>query len=131
MNGKVKMPIYLWNTNILIYYFNGNMNSTVKNKVTSLMQTSFQISIISKMEFLGFPFNTENKQSAVEFIKYATVKPLNDEIVNRVIDIHQSKRIKLPDAIIAAIELSTTLITRNIKDFKNLTISLFNPFADK
>ena len=132
MNGCIKMPVYLWDTNILIYYFNGNMDNGVRKKVTTLMQASFQVSIISKMEFLGFPFGDENKQNALDFIGYADVIPLTDEIVARVIDIRQSKKIKLPDTIITAtaMALSATLITRNTKDFKNLKMDIFNPFLD-
>ncbi len=131
MNGSINMPIYLWDTNILIYYFNGDMDNIVKKDVTNLMQKSFQISVISKMEFLGFTFSDENKKKAIEFISYASINPLNDEIVKRVIEIRQLKRIKLPDAIIAAtaMELSATLITRNIKDFKQLGVDVFNPFV--
>ena len=50
------MKHYLLDTNILIYYFNGNMECEVKDKVSTLIRESFQISIISKMEFLGFSF---------------------------------------------------------------------------
>lgn len=38
----------------------------------------------------------------MQLIEYATIIKLADEIVQRVIDIRQEKRIKLPDAIIAA-----------------------------
>jgi len=57
---------------------------------------------------------------------------LNDEIVQRVIDIRQEKKIKLPDAIIAAtaMEYSAILITRNTKDFNFLALETINPFKD-
>jgi len=42
------MKHYLLDTNILIYYFNGNMESEVKSKVSTLMRESFQISVILK-----------------------------------------------------------------------------------
>jgi predicted nucleic acid-binding protein len=45
------MKNYLLDTNILIYYFNGEMEKCVKNKVSEIMRESFQISVISKMEF--------------------------------------------------------------------------------
>ena len=45
------MKHYLMDTNILIYYFNGDMDEVVKNRVSALMQESFQISVISKMAF--------------------------------------------------------------------------------
>lgn len=55
---------------------------------------------------------------------------LTDEVVQRVIDIWERKRIKLPDAIIAAtaMEYSAVLVTRNTKDFTSLGLKTFNPF---
>jgi predicted nucleic acid-binding protein len=127
------MKHYLLDTNILIYYFNGEMESTVENKVSALMSESFQISVISKMEFLGFSFSFAEKKQAMQLIEYATIIKLTDEIIQRVIDIRQEKRIKLPDAIIAAtaIEYNTILVTRNTKDFKTLALETYNPFDDE
>ncbi len=126
------MASYLFDTNILIYYFNGEMEDSVANYVSELMAISFQISVISKMEFLGFPFTEQEKQQAIEFMDYADIIKLNDEIVQRVIDIRQEKKIKLPDAIIAAtaMEYSAVLITRNTKDFNSLAFETINPFEN-
>ncbi len=55
MNGNAKVKRYLFDTNILIYYFNGEMDDSVANHVSELMVKYFQVSVISKMEFLGFP----------------------------------------------------------------------------
>ena len=124
------MKHYLLDTNILIYYFNGEMESAVKSKVSMVMRESFQISVISKMEFLGFPFNLLERQKATQLMEYAVIRTLSDEIVQRVIDIRQEKRIKLPDAIIAATDMqySAILVTRNTKDFKILELETYNPF---
>lgn len=124
------MKHYLLDTNILIYYFNGDMESAVKSKVSMVMRESFQISVISKMEFLGFPFNLLERQKATQLMEYAVIRTLSDEIVQRVIDIRQEKRIKLPDAIIAAtaMKYSAILVTRNTKDFKTLELETYNPF---
>ncbi len=124
------MKRYLLDTNILNYYFNGDMESAVKNKVSTLMCESFQISVISKMEFSGFPFNLQERQKTTQLMEYALIRTLSDEIVQRVIDIRQEKRIKLPDAIIAAtaMQYSAILVARNTKDFKTLALETYNPF---
>jgi toxin FitB len=124
------MPRYLFDTNILIYYFNGEMENSVADKVSKLLNESFDISVISKMEFLGFAFTELEKQQAIDFISYAEIRMLTDKIVQRVIDIRESKRIKLPDAIIAAtaMEYSAILVTRNTKDFSSLALEILNPF---
>jgi toxin FitB len=123
---------YLFDTNILIYYFNGEMENFVADKVSELMKESFELSVISKMEFLGFTFNEQQKQQAIDFISYAEIKMLTDNIVQRVINIRQEKKIKLPDAIIAAtaMEYSAVLVTRNSKDFTLLALETLNPFDD-
>lgn len=124
------MKHYLLDTNILIYYFNGNMECAVKDKVSMLIRKSFQISIISKMEFLGFPFNSQERLKAEQFMEYATIRTLTDKIIQHVIDIRKEKSIKLPDAIIAAtaVQYSAILVTRNTKDFKALALETYNPF---
>ena len=60
------------------------------------MRESFQISVISKMKFLGFPFNFQEKQKAAQLMEYALIRALSDEIVQRVIDIRQEKRLSYP-----------------------------------
>jgi predicted nucleic acid-binding protein len=124
------MKRYLLDTNILIYYFNGEMESVVKDKVSTFLRESFQISVISKMEFLGFPFDLQERQKAAQLMEYALIRTLSDEIVQCMIDIRQEKRIKLPDAIIAAtaMQYSAILVTRNTKDFKTLALDTYNPF---
>jgi len=46
---------------------------------------------------------------------------LNEEIINKCIQLRQTTSLKLPDAIIAAtaLHLGRPLMTRNIKDFKD------------
>jgi predicted nucleic acid-binding protein len=130
--GALTVQRYLFDTNILIYYFNGEMENSVAQTITKLMKENFQISVISKMEFLGFPFNHEEKQQAIKFIEYAEIKMLTYSVVQKVIEIRQHKKMKLPDAIIAAtaIESSSVLITRNTKDFNSLKLEVFDPFKD-
>ena len=122
---------YLSDTNILIYYFNGDLSPEVKKVVTVLMKQGFSVSIISKMEFLGFnQFTVEEKQQANIFLSFSNILTLEDAIVEQVIQIKQTKKIKLPDAIIAATALhhGMELITRNTKDFSGIDIVVRNPF---
>lgn len=124
---------YLFDTNILIYYFNGSLSDRIKDLITEMMKNNFSISIISKMEFLGFNrFSIADLNKAKHFLSYAQVLPLENAIVEHVIEMKQSKNIKLPDAIIAvtAIIGNFHLVTRNIDDFKNIDIKLINPFSD-
>ena len=84
---------YLFDTNILIYYFNGDLSPEVKKVVTVLMKQGFSVSIISKMEFLGFnQFTVEEKQQANIFLSFSNILTLEDAIVEQVIQIKQTKK---------------------------------------
>ena len=130
MSGKEK---YLIDTNILIYFIDGKFSESQKEKVISIFTKSFKISIISKIEFLGFEeyLDKSKFKIAKKFISNAKVIHLDDDMANTIIEIRQQKKIKLGDAIIAATALlhDFTIVTRNQKDFEKINgISVFNPF---
>ncbi len=122
---------YLIDTNILIYYFNGSLSASAKEKITAMLTDDFNISVISKMEFLGFNrFDSGEKQEAARFISFADVLPLSDAIVERTIQLKQTAKIKLPDAIIGATALcyNLNLVTHNVKDFVGINLAISDPF---
>jgi predicted nucleic acid-binding protein len=115
---------YLLDTNIVIYYFNGLTND---ERMDALLTNSFNISIITQMEFLGwseFAIDKHLYQKAQEFISHANVIGLGQGIVEKTIVLRQQHRIKMPDAIIAATALVNDLgiATNNIDDFKRLDV---------
>ena len=120
------MNKYLIDTNILIYYFNGLIED---NKVHKIIKDSFNISIISKIEFLSWKVLKESNflnEKANEFVSYANIYNLNDYVVNETILLRQNYNIKTPDAIIAATAKvhNLILLTNNIKDFEKIDIKL-------
>ncbi len=124
--------MYLIDTNILIYYFNKNIPEGSRPKLVKIFKENFNISVITKMEFLGFKQHTEESfKKAKKLIEYAEVVELEEEIVDAVITLKRKKNIKLPDAIIAATAMLNhwTLVTRNEKDFTNIDIEIYNPFT--
>ncbi len=113
---------YLLDTNIVIYYFNG---LTDDERIDALLIHSFNISIITQMEFLGWSgFLTDENlyQKAQEFISHANVFDLAQGVVDKTIALRQQHKIKMPDAIIAATALvhGFGIATNNIDDFKRL-----------
>ena len=113
---------YLLDTNIVIYYFNGLTND---ERVDYLLTNSFNISIITQIEFLGWSgFATDEYlyQKAQEFIYHANVFGLIQGVVDKTILLRQHHKIKTPDAIIAATALihGFGIATNNIDDFKRL-----------
>jgi predicted nucleic acid-binding protein len=89
------------------------------------------VSVITKIEVLGFEAPKEEINLLREFMSDSCVLDLNDHVVNRCIEIRKENKIKLPDAIIAASALvfEMTLITRNTDDFKNIKeLDVINPW---
>jgi len=89
------------------------------------------ISVISYMEILGHRFRDKSEEKFIqELLELFKTLYIDREIADKVIEIRKNGRIKLPDAIIAATAISNKLflITRNIDDFKNIEVSISNPF---
>jgi len=102
------------------------------SRIESIFKASFNISIITKIEFLGWKRHTEEGfEKAKKFIGFAKVIPLTDEIADLAISLRREGRIKLPDSVIAATALHKGLdiVTRNEDDFKDIEgLKVYNPF---
>jgi predicted nucleic acid-binding protein len=115
---------YLFDTNIVIYYFNG---LTADEALHNLLRESFKISIITKIEFLGwseFAANPDLYNQARAFIHNASLYGLTEEIAEQAIRLRQQFKTKTPDAIIAATALvnGLTVVTHNTDDFTRLGV---------
>lgn len=67
-------------------------------------------SAITRMELLGFRGITRKEESLIrQKLDRLTHLPLTENIENIVIDLRQTRKIKLPDAIIAATALSSSV----------------------
>lgn len=123
---------YLLDTNILIYYFADEIPPKELETIEDIFKTSFYISVITRIEFLGWKKHTEKGyEKAKEFISFSKVIYLTKKIADRAIDIRREYRIKLPDAVIAATASSKnlTLVTRNDDDFRDIQyLEIYNPF---
>ncbi|NJL98916.1 MAG: type II toxin-antitoxin system VapC family toxin [Synechococcaceae cyanobacterium SM2_3_2] len=115
---------YLIDTNIVIYYFNGLTND---EGIHAILADSFKISIITKIEFLGwsqFADDPELLTKAREYLSHATVFELKEAIAEQSIQLRQNFRTKTPDAIIAATASFNGLmvVTNNTSDFSRLGV---------
>ncbi len=97
-----------------------------------IIDNKFYISVINKIELLGFSDITKNEEIIFkEFINASEVVGLYEDIVNLTIFIRKNYKIKTPDAIIAATTIvdNLLLLTRNIKDFKGIDkLKVINPY---
>ena len=116
----------LLDSNILIYYFNGLVKD---EEIDVLLKESFNISIITKIEFLSrskLNMDAELEQRAREFVSYANLFDLDDRVAEKTIEIRRKFKTKTPDAIIAATALvhNMSVVTNNTSDFIQLELDV-------
>ena len=115
---------YLLDTNILIYHLKGNIPEREIEKLEDILKRSFIISVITKIEFLGWRKHTvDGFLKAQEFLRHAAIIPVDDELADLAIELKRNNNnIKLADALIAATALlnDLVLVTGNEDDFKAL-----------
>ncbi|AEG31682.1 type II toxin-antitoxin system VapC family toxin [Thiomicrospira cyclica] len=117
---------YLLDTNVVIYFFNG---LTDDRSLVEILRSSFNISIITKIEFLSWQkllSDVALNDKAIEFISNATVYELDEVVANRTIINRQQYKIKTPDAIIGATAQvhGFEIVTNNVDDFKMLDLKV-------
>ncbi len=125
---------YLIDTNILIYFSSGKLPlKTVDYDFYSILKESFNISVITQIEFLGWKKHTPiTLKRAKTFLSFANIFPLDQIIIDKTIQLRQNFNLKLPDAIIASTALvnNLVLLTRNVKDFTEVkALKIYNPFS--
>jgi predicted nucleic acid-binding protein len=110
---------YLLDTNIILDYMSNMLPEKANKLVTQIIDNEINISVINKIELLGF---SKVEQVIIEFVSCSNIYPINDAVVNKTIELRRLNKIKLPDALIAASAIinKMVLISRNTKDFKNI-----------
>ena len=87
------------------------------------------------MEVLGFyNLDSEEKEYLEKFFSASGLIEISKEILDEAVKLRQKQKMTIGDSIIAgtAIKSNLILVTRNIKDFKNIKgLKLLNPFELK
>jgi predicted nucleic acid-binding protein len=118
---------YLIDTNIIIDFSENRLPLNAKLFVAEIIDNEPNISIINKIELLGFSMVTPE---IIEFTDSTNIINLTEDVANQTINLRKKRKIKLPDAIIAATALvyHLTLISRNSKDFDGINgLEFINP----
>jgi predicted nucleic acid-binding protein len=121
---------YLIDTNIIIDYLGNKLPAKAKHLLDNIIDQEINLSVINKIELLGF---THPEPFLSDFVSYANIYHLTDDVVDKTIELRKKHKTKLPDAIIAATAIcnNLTLITHNIKDFSKIkNIKAIDPYAD-
>lgn len=120
--------MYLIDTNIIIHYLEG------EQAAISFLHThrgKLAISSITWMETLSYPFSADEEQIVRAFLHELRLIEISSAVMELSVEIRRTKKMKLPDAIIAAsaIHHDLILVTRNIKDFKGTVIRTLDPLV--
>lgn len=107
MNGKDN---FLLDTNAVLGFLNGNekISAFFEKK---LMQSNLHVSQITRMELLGYTnITSQEEMNLKKFLSYVQILPINDAVCNQAICLRQEKKMKLPDALIAATTICFNLV---------------------
>ena len=129
MNGKEMK--YLVDTNSIIDAQMGKIPEKGSQFLGEIINENFTISFITYIEVLGYK---DVPQTTQDFMELADVIEIDKAIINVCIELRKRKKIKLPDAIIAATALANNLIliSRNTKDFEDISgLTCINPYELK
>jgi len=116
------MGKYLIDNNVISNYFSGLFSETEMDFIAHVIDQTPNISVITEIEALSWVNTDKSKEQIVkEFIHDANVFSLTHDVVKQCVTIRRSRKIKTPDAIIAATAIvhKLTLLT-NDGDFRNI-----------
>jgi predicted nucleic acid-binding protein len=125
------MEQYLIDNNVISNYFAGQYSDKGMIFIAEVIDSTPNISVITKIEALSWVALDKNKEEIVkEFISDSNILELTPEVVLQCVKIRRSKKIKTPDAIIAATAIINNLILiTNDRDFKGIQkLHTQNPF---
>lgn len=121
---------YLIDSNVVIDYLSNKLPPPGMSLLNDVVDDIPNVSIISKIEVLGFNAPPQDYQLLQNFFQDAIIFELLSEVVDRAIELRKAYKIKLGDSIIAATALTydLNLLARNTNDFKQLAnLRLINP----
>jgi predicted nucleic acid-binding protein len=118
----MEQPRYLIDTNTVIDYLGNKLPASGMDFMNGVIDAVPNVSVVTKIEVLGFNALEQHYKTLSDFINDATVLDLTNNVVEASIEIRKKHKTKLPDAIIAATALvyDLVLISRNTSDFKNI-----------
>ncbi|MDR0662650.1 MAG: type II toxin-antitoxin system VapC family toxin [Spirochaetaceae bacterium] len=99
------MPRFVLDTTIAIDLLNGLPSS--KPLKAKLERARVYVSIVTRIEMLSFPNITPEIESRIKnFLKSVKVVPLNRKVERNTVLLRRTRKLKIPDSIIAATALS-------------------------
>jgi predicted nucleic acid-binding protein len=126
------MEQYLIDTNVVSDYFTASFSAAGMLFMDEAIDAIPNLSVITQIELLCWKKDAATEQKVKDFINDSIVLDITPDVINHCVNIRKGKKIKTPDAIIAATALAYgyTIITNNEKDFNNINgLKIINPFT--
>ena len=126
------MERYLIDTNVVSDYFSASLPATGLQFMDSVIDAVPILSVITQIELLCWKTDISNEQRVKDFISDSDILDITPDVIIHSVNIRRNKKIKTPDAIIAATALANdyTLVSNNDKDFKGIKgLKYVNPYS--
>jgi predicted nucleic acid-binding protein len=125
------MERYLIDTNVISDYFSASLPTKGLHFMDSIIDAIPNLSVITQIELLCWKTEMHKEQAVKDFIADSEVLDISSNVITHCVNIRRNKKIKTPDAIIAATAIANdyTLISNNDKDFKGINmLKYINPY---
>lgn len=122
----------LVDSNVIIDYVSNRIPEKSAKQLDIYFNSNFSVSIISKIEVLGFNTQEYELEQLKSFIQLSSIVYIDEAVAGKTIEIRRMKRIKLPDAIIAATALvqNCILLSHNSTDFNKIEgLQVLDPYS--
>ena len=122
------MGQYLIDTNIVSKYLSRLLPPEGERLLDAVIDSTPQLFVITQIELLSWKSEFENRIR--EFVNDSSVFALNTEVVEMCVKLRRGRKMRTPDAIIAATAIvnDLTLLTDNEVDFIGISkLKLLNP----
>ncbi|MFO7978759.1 MAG: type II toxin-antitoxin system VapC family toxin [Bacteroidales bacterium] len=124
------MERYLIDSNVVSDYFSASLPERGLQFMDSVIDDVPNLSVISQIELLCWKTQPQKERGIREFIADSVIIDITPEVISFCVDIRRHRKVKIPDAIIAATALAFgyTLISSNDRDFHSVDgLKYLNP----
>ena len=122
----------LVDSNEIIDYVSNRIPEKSAKQLDIYFNNNFSVSIISKIDVLGFNTQEYELKQLESFIQHSSIVYIDEAVADKTIEIRRMKRIKLPNAIIAAtaLVLNCILLSHNTTDFNKIEgLQVLDPYS--
>ena len=124
------MEQYLIDTNVVSDYLSASFSAAGMVLMDVAIDATPNLAIITQIELLCWNTDEATTINVQNFIADSIVLDITPDVIAQCVALRKGKKIKTPDAIIAATALAYgfTIITNNEKDFANIKgLKIVNP----